>query len=147
MCYSINFMHVRFGFLSKKLTSKHLMQNDVKIDVLRSCTTSSYDFWIFTVWDYFFLSHLINSRLKVLPKSVNVVYLSEIMAMTFKFRDRTADVTYCADVTLFLYAMSGGLSLTAAFFLRQLLAFFCFKCYFGSFSKCKTAFSPNIITP
>ena len=36
--------------------------------------------------------------------------------MTLMFRDRTADVTYCANVTLFLYATSGGLSLTVAFF-------------------------------
>ena len=32
------------------------------------------------------------------------------------FRDRIDDVTYSADVTLFLYATSGGLSLTEAFF-------------------------------
>ena len=37
------------------------------------------------------------------------------------FRDRTADVTYCADVTLFLYATSSGLSLSAAFTLRRFL--------------------------
>ena len=39
------------------------------------------------------------------------------------FRDRTADVTYCADVTLFLHARSGGLSLTAEFFCADLLRF------------------------
>ena len=33
------------------------------------------------------------------------------------FRDITADVTYCADVMLFLHATSGGLSLTAANYL------------------------------
>ena len=32
------------------------------------------------------------------------------------FHDRTADVTYCAEVTLFLHPTLGGLSLTAAFF-------------------------------
>ena len=35
---------------------------------------------------------------------------------TLTFCDRTDDVTYCADVTLFLRTTSGGLSLTAAFF-------------------------------
>ena len=56
-----------------------------------------------------------NSWLKVCPKGLNVVYLCEITATTLTFRDRTADITYCADVTLFLHATSGGLSLTAAF--------------------------------
>ena len=32
----------------------------------------------------------------------NVAYLSEIMARTLTFHDRTADVTYCADVKLFI---------------------------------------------
>ena len=56
-----------------------------------------------------------NSRLKVLFKGLNVVYLSEITATTLTFRDRTADVTYCVDVMLFVHATSGGLSLAAAF--------------------------------
>ena len=32
-------------------------------------------------------------------------------------------------------------------FLGRILAFYCFKCYLGSFSRCKTAFSPTIILP
>ena len=59
----------------------------------------------------------------------------------------TADVTYCADGTLFLHATSGGLSLTAAFSLRQFLAFYCFKCYLASLSRYKTTFLPNIMAP
>ena len=49
-----------------------------------------------------------NSRLKS-----SIVYLSEIAATTLM---STADDTYCADVTFFLHATSGGLSLTATFF-------------------------------
>ena len=52
-----------------------------------------------------------------------------------------------ADVTLFLHATSGRLSLTESFFLRRFPAFYCFKCYLGSFARCKTAFSPNSIPP
>ena len=63
------------------------------------------------------------------------------------FSDRTADITYCIDITLFLHVMSGGLSLTAAFFLCQFLACYCFKFYLVSFSRCKTAFLPNTIPP
>ena len=63
------------------------------------------------------------------------------------FRDRTADITYCADVTLFVHEMSGWLSLTAAFYLHRFLAFRFFKCYLGSFSRSKTMFSPNTISP
>ena len=48
--------------------------------------------------------------------------------------DRTADVTYCADLTLFLHEMSGGLSLTAPVSLRPFFAFHCFKCYMASYS-------------
>ena len=75
--------------------------------------------------------------------------MSEITPKTLKFHDRTADVTYCADITFFLHATSGGLSLTVAFFfLRRFLAFCRFKCYLGSFSsRWNTAFSPNIIPP
>ena len=51
------------------------------------------------------------------------------------FHDRTADVTYGADVTLFLHATGGLLSLTAA-------DFHCFKCYLVSFSRCKLRFHP-----
>ena len=62
--------------------------------------------------------------------------------------DGTADVTYCADVTcFFLHAMSGGLSLTAAFSLHRFLAFYCFKCYLDSFSRYTTVFLPNIMSP
>ena len=69
------------------------------------------------------------------------------MARTSTFSDQTSDVTYCSDVTLFLHATSGRLSLTAALFLRQFLAFYCFKCYLAAFSRCKTTFSPNTIPP
>ena len=69
-----------------------------------------------------------NSGLKVLPNDLRCSILSKIKARMLTFRDRTADVTYCADVTLFLHATSDGLSQTAAFSLRRLLAFHCFKC-------------------
>ena len=74
------------------------------------------------------------------PKGLNVVYVSEITATTLTYRDRTTDVIYCADVTLFLHATSGGLSLTAV--LRRFLAFYCFKCYLGSFSRSRLRFHP-----
>ena len=61
------------------------------------------------------------------------------------FHDGTADVTYCADVTHFLHAMSGRLSLTAAFSLPRFLAFYCFKCYLALFSRYITPFLPNIM--
>ena len=35
--------------------------------------------------------------------------------------------------------------LTVAFFLHRFFAFYCFKCYLGSFSRWKAVFSPNII--
>ena len=87
------------------------------------------------------------SPTKACPKSLNIVYLSEIMATTLAFHDQTADVTYCADVILYLHATSGGLSRTVAIFLHRYLAFYCFKCYLGSFSRCQTAFAPYIIPP
>ena len=87
-----------------------------------------------------------NSGLKGLRCSI----LSKITAMMLMFRDRIADVTYCADVMLFLHATSGGLSLTAAFSLRRFLACHCFKCYLTSFSGYETAltaFLPNMKPP
>ena len=61
---------------------------------------------------------LMNSGLKVLPKGLKCIYLSGIMARMLMFLDGTGDVTYCADVRLFLHATSDRLSLTAAFSLR-----------------------------
>ena len=63
------------------------------------------------------------------------------------FRDRTAGVIYCADVTVFLHATSGGLSMSAAFPLHRFLAAHCFQCYLVSFSRYKTAFLPNMMPP
>ena len=88
-----------------------------------------------------------NSGLEVLPKGLRCSILSKITAGMLKFRDRTTDVTYCANVTLFLHATSGGLSLIAAFPLRRFIAFYCFKCYLASFSRYKTACLPNIMPP
>ena len=56
------------------------------------------------------------SAKSLVQKIENIVYLSEITARTLTFRDGTADITYCADVTLFLHATSGGIPLTATFF-------------------------------
>ena len=42
-----------------------------------------------------------NSGLKVLPKGLRCSFLSKIMARMLKFRNRTADVTFCADVIFF----------------------------------------------
>ena len=53
------------------------------------------------------------------------------------------DVTYYADITLFLHATSGGLSPTEAFSVCWFLAFHCFKCYMASFPRYK----PNIMPP
>ena len=88
-----------------------------------------------------------NSGSKVLPKGLRCSIMSKITARMLTFRDRTADVTYCADVTLFLHTTSGGLSQTAAFSLRRFLAFHCFNCYLASISRYKTTFLPNIMPP
>ena len=66
-------------------------------------------------------------------KVKNVVYLSEITTRTLTFRDRTADVTYCADVTLLLHATSGGLSLTAAFFWTNFSRFIALNAIWAQF--------------
>ena len=82
------------------------------------------------------------SGLKVLPKDLRCSILSKITARMLTFRDRPADVIYCADLMLFLHATSGGLSLTGAFSLRRCLAFHCFKCYLALCSGYKTLFYP-----
>ena len=63
--------------------------------------------------DFFFYEF---SATSLAQKVKNVVNLSKINARTLTLRDRTADVTYCADVTLILEATSGGLLLIATFF-------------------------------
>ena len=53
----------------------------------------------------FFLLLFVILGEKSCQKGLNIVkpYWFEIMVTTLTFRDRTADVTYCADVTLFLH--------------------------------------------
>ena len=96
------------------------------------------------IWllDFYCLGLLFSPLFYEFSGKVNVVYLSEIMAMTLTFHDRTADITYCADATLFLHATSGGLSLTAGFFLQRFFAFYCFKCYLAHFLGAKLRFHP-----
>ena len=89
------------------------MRKPVSFMLFSELSNSENTTWIFTVWDYFFLLYLMNSRLKVLPKLILLT-----------FQDRTADVTYYADLMLFLQVMSGSLSLTVAFFVCQFLAFY-----------------------
>ena len=100
--------------------------------ILPLVVTSEITIFIFTVSKN---GLFMKSGLKSCQKAENVAYLSEITARTLTFFDGTADVTYCADVTLFLHATSSGLSLSAAFSLCRFLAFYCFKCYLASFSR------------
>ena len=106
------------------------------------------DFSSFTVWDYFFLLYFMNYRLKVLPKmlkcSILVWNYGDDVHVPRSNRRRHL---FCWR-NAFLLETWGGLSLNAAFFfLRWFLAFYCFKCYLGSFSMYKTAILPNVIPP
>ena len=76
-------------------------------------------------------------------KKLAQIYLSEITATTLTFHDRTADVTYCADVTLFLHVTSGGLSLTAAFFCGDFLRFIALNAIWAHFLGAKLRFHPT----
>ena len=82
-----------------------------------------------------------------MPNGLRCSILSTITARMLTFRDRTADIIYCADLTFFLHTMWGGQSQTAAFSLSQFLVFHCFKCYLASFSWYKTVFLPDIVPP
>ena len=112
--------------------------------ILPLVVTSEITIFIFTVSEN---RLYMNSGLKVLPKGLKYSILVWITARTLTFRDGTADVTYCADVKLFLHTTSGELSLTAAFSLRRFLALYCFNCYLALFSRYKTVFLPNIMPP
>ena len=67
-----------------------------KSDIIITCDDIT--FVIFTVCKN---GIFMNSGLKVLPKGLRYSILSKITARMLTLRDRTADVTYCADVTLF----------------------------------------------
>ena len=64
-----------------------------------------------------FLLYFMNSRRKILPKTL----LAEITATTLTFRDRTADVTYCADITLFCTRYQVGCHWLRHFFCANFL--------------------------
>ena len=85
-----------------------------------------------------------NSGFKVLPKGLRCSILSKITARMLTFRDRTTDVTYCADVTLFLHATSGGLSQTAAFYLANFLRFIALNAIWPHFLCTKLCFYPTL---
>ena len=57
-----------------------------------------------------------NSRLKVLPERFKCSMYAYLKLQQLTFHDGIADITYCANIMLFLHAMSGQLSLTVAFF-------------------------------
>ena len=88
--------------------------NEINSENNKSDITTSDDitFVIFTVCK---IGIFMNFGLKVLQKDFRCSILSKITARMLTFHDRTADITYCTDVTLFLHATSGGLALTAAF--------------------------------
>ena len=125
----------------------HCLKNN-KSDII---TCDEITFVMFTVWSdgITFVIFTVckngifmNSGLKVLPEGLGCSILSKITARMLACCDRTTDVTYWADVTLLLPAMSGRLSLTAAFSLRRFFEF-----HLAPFSRYKTAFLLNIMRP
>ena len=74
-------------------------------------------------------------------------FSDEITARMLTFHGRTADVTYCADVTFFFARDVSQTNTDCSIFLDRFVAFYCFKCYLGSFSRYKTVFLPNTIPP
>ena len=84
--------------------------------ILLLVATSEDTIFIFTGYEKFY------SQLTFLPKRVIMTDTCQKLCQgPLKFRDRTADITYKANVTLFLHAMSGRLPLTAAFSRCKLL--------------------------
>ena len=68
--------------------------------------------------------------------------MSKITARTLTFGDRTADVLFCAEATLFLDATSGGLLLIAAFFCADLMRFIALNAIWPRFLGAKLSFHP-----
>ena len=79
-------------------------------------------------------------------KSLNEVYVSENTATTLTFRDRTANVTYCTNVTIFMHASSGGLWLTGIFFCADFLRFIALNTIWANFRGGKLHFHPLVYT-
>ena len=70
-----------------------------------------------------------------LPKGWRRCILVWKCVKRLKFPVKTADVTYCSDVTHFLHVTSGRLSRTLSF-----LALYCFNIYLASYSSYKLCF-------
>ena len=90
----------------------------------------------------FFLAieFLMNSGSKTSPKGLRLSTLVWTYVKRLTFHVRTADITYCADETLFLHATSGGLPSTEAFCLCWFLGLYCFKINLASISRYKTMY-------
>ena len=84
--------------------------------------------------------------MKSCPKALKVVLLSEVTATTLTFRDPTADITYCADVTLFLH-VSRTVTDCGIFFYTDFSLFIALNAIWTHFLGAKLRFSPNIIPP
>ena len=104
-----------------------------------------YDFRMTTVWDYFCyileIEFLMNSGSKA-AKGLRRSILVWNYVKRLTFRIRTADGTYCSDVTHFLHATSGGLSPTVAFSLCRFLALYALKFIRPHFLGTKLRFYP-----
>ena len=75
-----------------------------------------------------------NSGLKVLQTGLRCSILSKITARMLTFGDRTADVTYCADVTLFLHTINNIISHQ---FIGTKLRFYRILCRLHTLNKTK----------
>ena len=109
------------AYFSYMLSHEILIFLSESKSILPLVATTEDTIFIFTVHGFDFLWYLgLHSYQKGLKCRILVRNYAEHVYVTF--RDRTADVTYCADVILFVHTTSGRLPLITAFF------------FFGDFS-------------
>ena len=85
---------------------------------------------------YFLLWFYVKKRaFSVKLKQIISLFQTKKLQLRLIFSSWTADVPYCSDMTLFLYATSDRLSPTMAFSLCQFLALYCYKINLASFSR------------
>ena len=118
--------HTRFTWL---ISFSYMLSDEIKRFLGENKSENT--IFIFTVcekknWFFYELS-----AKSLVQKVWNVVQLSKITARTLTFRDRTADVTYYDDVTIFLNART---IIDCSIFLGRFLTYYCFKSYLGSWS-------------
>ena len=115
------------------------------ISLFSNSEIMTYGFSLFGTTFFLEIEFPTHSGSKTLPKGLSHSVFAWNYVKRLTFRVRTADVTYCTDVTLSLRTMSSRLSATSAFSFCWSMHYIALKFIWPHFLGTKLSFLPNIM--